>query len=67
MIIFEGEVLCYVVVVVVNEEDIIYSGVVEELEVAQYLFKFYSYYSGFVCSRFQARLVIVSSVLVGTE
>ena len=64
MIIFEGEVLCYVVVVVVKEEDIIYSGVVEELEVAQYLFKFYSYYSEFVCSMFQARLEILCLVVL---
>ena len=53
--------------VVVKESEVLFSGVVEGLEVVHYFPKFDSYYSVFVCSRFQDGLVIFRLVVLGIE
>ena len=61
LIIFEEEVLCYVVVVEVKENMVLSIGVVEGLEVDQHFSEFGSY----ICYNLQSGLVMFCSGEVG--
>ena len=67
LVIFEEEVLCYVVVVEVKENMVLSIGVVEGLEVDQHFSEFGSYYTSFICYNFQSGLVIFRSGEVGIK
>ena len=67
LILVERGVLCYVVFVVVKEEKIISSSVLEDLEVEHYLSEFGYYYFASVCSKFQDGVVIFCPGVVGIK
>ena len=54
-------------VVAMNEEEVVFDNLVEELEMEHYLSEFVSYYFSSAYSKFQDGLVILCSGVVDTK